>query len=46
MGHATSEKEITEFQELLQQHPKHGFPLEILQSTEGEKLFKDYIGRS
>lgn len=43
MGHVASEKEITEFQELLQQHPEHGFLLEILQSIEGEKLYKEPI---
>ncbi|HVA98301.1 MAG TPA: FecR domain-containing protein [Bacteroidia bacterium] len=38
MGHVASEKEIAELQKLLQEHPEHGFPLEILQSIQGEKI--------
>ncbi|HET7115218.1 MAG TPA: FecR domain-containing protein [Hanamia sp.] len=41
MGNEASDKEIAEFQELLQQHPEHSFLLEILQSIEGEKLHKE-----
>jgi len=41
MGNAASDKEIAELQELLQQHPEHGYLLEILQSIEGEKSHKE-----
>lgn len=41
MGHAASQEELQELEELIRQNPEHTLLLELLQSLQGEKLHQE-----